>query len=180
MEHNDEGSASGPSHLVNFMQSTYPLPSTSQPQQQLAEEVTTRFWNEFKVTVKTETPYLLFKYDQILCERWDLPMIHECRGIILCMGSTGWRLASWPFNKFFNQGEGKSPVANESEFNRLCDQFMFCEKADGTCVQLWCDHAEDENKEKPHWRISTLGTITPDEWVPKLFWKLLDKYVVHS
>ena len=64
--------------------------------------------------------------------------IHECRGLIARRNQNLmiWEIVSRPFDKFFNQNEGASPVKDDPSFNALCDEFSFVEKADGTCVQV--------------------------------------------
>ena len=56
------------------------------------------------------------------------------------------------------------------------------EKADGTCIQLWYDDERaaqlPEDRKYRAWRVSTLGTITPQAWVTCLFWGLLSE--LHS
>jgi hypothetical protein len=80
----------------------------------------------------------------------------------------------------------------------------FVEKADGTCVQLWYHQDkpqsspsynssksvddEDSPLKMPNleikpgdipetlWRVSTLGKITPDSWVPALFWSFFPTF----
>jgi hypothetical protein len=46
-----------------------------------------------------------------------------------------------------------------------CQFFMLIEK-------LWW--------EQTHWRVSTLKMISPDSWVPTLFWQIIDKSRVAS
>eukprot|EP01119_Soliformovum_irregulare_P000862 TRINITY_DN10630_c0_g2_i1.p1 TRINITY_DN10630_c0_g2~~TRINITY_DN10630_c0_g2_i1.p1 ORF type:complete len:453 (+),score=104.05 TRINITY_DN10630_c0_g2_i1:43-1359(+) len=141
----------------------------------IAEEIIAHFWENYKVHVKVEKDLYLFKYAMSLCDSWDVPAINECRGIILRRGTESWTVMARPFNKFFNQNEGPSPVGQDPIFNPLCPEFVFLEKADGTCVQLWYDGDHNAEINPDQWRASTLGTITPDEWVTTLFWKLYSK-----
>lgn len=45
------------------------------------------FWEQFKVFVRQENDLFIFKYDQTLCELWDMPAVHECRGTIVRKGT---------------------------------------------------------------------------------------------
>lgn len=112
------------------------------------------FAEEYGVNVNIEGNLYQFKYLQ-LSAKWNHPLVHECRGVILRNVEGQWEVASLPFDKFFNQHEGHCPVFNADTFARMTSGMEFHEKADGTCIQLWWD------TERKLWRASTLGTITP-------------------
>jgi len=126
------------------------------------------FAETFGVNMNQEDSFFQFKYMQ-LTANWDSRVTHESRGVILRCDGSEWSVASRPFDKFFNQGEGHCPVFDEGEFARRASGMEFHEKADGTCIQVWHDGNQ--------WRASTLGTITPscvgDEpyTFDELFWK---------
>lgn len=138
------------------------------------EELQAHFLEQFGVHAKcqkTEPGTLwIFKYGQIEA-KWK-PVTRECRGAILWR-TASWTIMSWPFNKFFNQHEGKSDVMGAKSFERRMHKFSFVEKLDGSCIQLWWDNYE--------WRVSTLGMITTtkisdftEDTFASLFWDTLD------
>ncbi len=99
-------------------------------------------------------PFYTFKYDQTLCDDWDDPAVNECRGAII-ERADGWYRRSYPFDKFFNQQESMSPVSSPARFTSLCDKMTFVEKADGSCIQMWCRNSI--------WHVSTLARASnPD------------------
>lgn len=100
--------------------------------------VESHFWQKYQVYAKWEGDFFLFKYSQTIIESWDPKHVQECRGIIVerARDSKRWEIVSRPFGKFFNQQEGECPVNNNPTFNKLCNEFYFVEKADGTCVQV--------------------------------------------
>ena len=136
------------------------------------EEICEDFMDKFGVGVKQEGDLYQFKYN-MLAAKWTRDITHECRGIILRRKDSVWSVASRPFDKFFNQGEGYCPYFQEKDFNHHIGKFWMVEKADGTCIQLWYDH------EQERYRVSTLGTITPmgvydyDFTFADLFWTTL-------
>jgi hypothetical protein len=83
------------------------------------------------------------------------------------------KVASRPFDKFFNRHEGHCPLFDPKVFAETCNRLYFAEKADGTCIQVWWDEVEGR------WRASTLGTITTTQcgdssWTfEELFWSTL-------
>lgn len=127
------------------------------------------FAEDFGINMNQEGDFFQFKY-MMLTAKWTVPMVHESRGVILAREGKDWRIASRPFDKFFNQHEGYCPVFDAEEFARRTSRMEFHEKADGTCIQAWHDGTR--------WRASTLGTITPssvgDEpfTFEELFWKV--------
>lgn len=120
---------------------------------------------KYGVAVKRHTKYpnlVLFKYSQI-----ESPMgeriVQECRGIILDE-SQKWSVVSYPYNKFFNHGEGHAaPIDWQTA--------RVYEKADGSLMTLyWYDN---------QWHVASSGT--PDAGgnlygtafsFAELFWKV--------
>lgn len=129
------------SHLITYLEQNHSNPET----------VSQDFLECFGVKVRNEGDLHLFKYDQFEA-KFDEPVTHHCRGHIARFSDDGWQLMSRPFDKFFNQVEGRCPVFEEDEFNRRLPDMTLVEKADGTCLQLWHDGER--------WRVSTLGMIT--------------------
>lgn len=106
----------------------------------------------------------LFKYSQI-DSPMGLPMVQECRGLILDEADD-WRVVSRSFSKFFNHGEGH---AAEIDWTTATVQ----EKLDGSLCVLY--HYAGE------WHVQTTGT--PDAGGPvyglprtfaDLFWEAWD------
>lgn len=158
------------SSLLSFLNSDFSLPENEQTDIErikLKEKVRATFWQEFQIKTKFEDDFVLFKYDQAICKSWDFPFVSDCRGIIVRLlkqkkNSQSWEIVSRPFTKFFNQNESKCKYQEEKDFNPLCEQFYFLEKVDGTCIQFWYDY------EISQWKFSTLGKVTPDDWVIRL------------
>ncbi|MEL7342312.1 MAG: RNA ligase, partial [Bacteroidota bacterium] len=105
------------------------------------------FFETFGVRVKSEGSLYLFKYDQINA-KWTHDLTVECRGSILTMQHGKWYFLARPADKFWNHQEGRCPLFGQD----IPEDAVLCEKADGTCIQLWFDG--------DRWRISTLGQIT--------------------
>ena len=134
-------------------------------------ELAQHFRDKFGVTVIQEQSLYLFKYQHISAN-WDEPITQECRGTIVqhrgiripttygrdlnARTRHAWQLRSRPFDKFFNQHEGRCPLFGPEDFAAFTPELAMHEKADGTCIQLWWDPAG-----AGRWRASTLGTITP-------------------
>eukprot|EP01114_Cavostelium_apophysatum_P024857 TRINITY_DN9909_c0_g1_i1.p1 TRINITY_DN9909_c0_g1~~TRINITY_DN9909_c0_g1_i1.p1 ORF type:complete len:439 (+),score=116.96 TRINITY_DN9909_c0_g1_i1:105-1421(+) len=160
------------SSLESYLNNHFPLKDAEWSSANDATLIS-RFWDDFKVYVRTEGNLYNFKYAQSLCERFDLHYVSECRGVIIRRESTSWKYASRPFDKFFNQNEGHSPVRDYRTFDSSCDEYSLVEKVDGTCIQLWYDQEKvSDAGNRGSWRISTLKKITPDPWVLTLFWKI--------
>lgn len=85
--------------------------------------------------------YILLKYNQIDSD-FSNPIVKECRGIIL--RKNDWKIVCYPFNKFFNYGEGHSDTIDFATARVL-------EKVDGSIMKMWHDGIE--------WIISTNGKI---------------------
>jgi hypothetical protein len=83
---------------------------------------------------------VLFNYNQINSPMGD-PLVQRCRGLILDE-SRGWRTVAYPYDKFFNHGEGHAAPIDWSTARVM-------EKLDGTlCTLYW--HAGK-------WNVSTRG-----------------------
>lgn len=132
------------------------------------DKVVSNFQLMFGVKVKQEDNFFLFKYGIIGCN-WGEKITHQCRGTIMKFENGVWTCMSRPFNKFWNQHEGRCPIFEEDVFNKRLSRLSIVEKADGSCIQLWHDG--------DIWRVSTLGTITTmnvqeeDKTFSELFWE---------
>lgn len=133
-------------------------------------ELISHFLDKFGVDVKKENDLYLLKYNMITA-KWSFPITHECRGSILRYDGK-WERVSFPWSKFFNLGEGLSPLTDNVLFEKHVDEFLLRSKEDGTGIQIWFDNKKNE------WRASTLGTITPlpidgfsNVTFADLFWK---------
>jgi hypothetical protein len=84
-------------------------------------------------------------YDLIKSD-FKLPLVSECRGIILEKDTN--RLICWPFNKFWNHGEGK---AAKIDWNSAKVQ----EKYDGSLMKLY--HYDGE------WIVATNSVVDSNE-----------------
>ena len=110
---------------------------------------------------------VLFKYSQIASDM-SLPIVQECRGVILDEDDD-WRVVSRAYEKFFNYGE---PNAAEIDWATAVVQ----EKVDGTLCTVY-EYAGT-------WHVATTGT--PDAGGPvnngeiifaSLFWETLGLYL---
>lgn len=84
---------------------------------------------------------VLFKYDQIASD-FNLPIVRECRGIVLDENDN-WRAVCRAFDKFFNVGEG---LAAEIDWSTARVQ----EKVDGSLCTIY--HYKGE------WHVATTGS----------------------
>lgn len=116
-------------------------------------DLVTHFLEKFGVDVKKESNLYLLKYNMLIV-KWSCPITHECRGIILRYDKK-WEIVSRPWGKFWNLGEGMSPLTDDRIFEKHVDEFQLRSKEDGTGIQVWFDEAMGQ------WRASTFGTITP-------------------
>lgn len=92
---------------------------------------------------------VLFKYDQIKTKFAEAGRAAvEARGIILRYPS--WEVACYPFDKFFNLGEG---CADELDWASA----VVAEKLDGSLIKVWY------NAVVRRWVVSTNGTIDADK-----------------
>jgi len=90
---------------------------------------------------------IMLKYDQIEAN-WEIPWIHECRGIILDEADN-FRVVCYTYPKFFNVGEKWAAPVDTT-------QAKVMEKLDGILIQLYYYRGQ--------WRIATSGT--PDAMTP--------------
>jgi hypothetical protein len=96
--------------------------------------------NGVKWKTHPEYPNLYqFRYD-MLKAKFHNKEVQESRGIILDRDNK-WSIVSYPFDKFFNLGEGFAPKID-------WDSARAVEKLDGTCAILYYYEG---------WRVSTLG-----------------------
>jgi hypothetical protein len=120
---------------------------------------------KYGVSVKRHPKYpnlVLFKYSQIESPMGE-KIVQECRGIILDE-SDNWAVVSYPYNKFFNHGEGHAAPIDWATAKVY-------EKADGSLMTLyWYDN---------QWHVASSGT--PDAGgnlygtnltFAELFWKV--------
>lgn len=104
---------------------------------------------------------VLLKYNQIESPFSD-PLVQHSRGVILDE-SNGWAMVAWPFNKFFNHGEGNAAVIDWTTARVQ-------EKVDGSlCVVYFYDG---------DWHVATTGTpdacgvVNAEEFTfRELFWQ---------
>lgn len=89
----------------------------------------------------------LFKYDQIASPMGN-SVVQSARGIILDEADN-WKVVAWPFNKFFNLGEGHAAEVDWSTARPF-------EKLDGSLVTMYFYNGE--------WHFATSGT--PDACGP--------------
>ena len=95
-----------------------------------------------KVRRHGEFPNLVhLKYDQINSPMAE-PIVRQCRGLILDEDD-GWRVVSYPFDKFFNHGEGHAAAIDWSTAEVQ-------EKADGSLMVLYWYAGQ--------WRVASSGT----------------------
>lgn len=82
-----------------------------------------------KVVQSGEFPELfLFKYDQLESPMGE-QIVQECRGLIL-NSLDSWEIVAWPYQKFFNYGEGHAPEID-------WDSMKVYEKLDGSLMTLY-------------------------------------------
>jgi len=154
--------------LVDYLNDNFPFNGSW-----TNSEIMKHFMETFGVNVKQEEDLYLFKYG-MLEAKWTQPITHVCRGLIIRNTSDGWKICSYPFDKFFNQTEGYCPISKEKVFNDAVEDLSFIEKCDGTCIQVWWDDSLEI------WRVSTLGSITTTNvhdsllTFEDLFWKIFD------
>ena len=84
-----------------------------------------------KARVSLDGKLVNLKYSQIKSDK-HLPIVHECRGIILEMGT--WDVVSRGFERFFNFGE---EVRNWNKVNFNSSNLAVYDKVDGSIIQLF-------------------------------------------
>ncbi len=124
---------------------------------------------QFAIKCKPHSKYsnlVLFKYDQIH-SNFTLPLVRECRGIILDKDND-WAVVSRSFDKFFNYGEGH---ASAIDWGTAKVQ----EKYDGSLMTAYFYDGA--------WQVATTGTPDASGDVQghninfaQLFWKTLAQY----
>jgi len=95
----------------------------------------------YNCIIRETDDYYLIHYNMIESD-FNIPMIHELRGIILDKKTN--EIVCYPFNKFFNYGE---PHASKIEWSSA----LVTEKIDGSMIKLWYHNSI--------WHISTMSTI---------------------
>lgn len=124
-----------------------------------------RLEDRFKVITKRhgEFPNLvLFKYDQLNSPMGD-PLVQQCRGLILDEAND-WAVVSYPYDKFFNYGEGH---AKEIDWSSA----RVYEKLDGSLMTLYPYQGtwHVSSSGLPDASGSMMGTTTTFK---ELFWKV--------
>src|ERR1035438_2036279 len=98
----------------------------------------------YSFNIKSHTKYtnlIQFTYDMLDSPKSD-PIIRESRGLIL-NEDDNWNVVAYPFNRFFNEGEG---CADTIDWSTAKVQ----EKVDGTLIIMyWYDNI---------WQIATRGS----------------------
>lgn len=96
-----------------------------------------------KLDVKEKDNLVLLKYRQLDAD-WTKKPLLDCRGIILDRTNAMWEVVAFPYEKFFNIGEGYCADID-------WETAKFYEKADGSLVNLYFYNDE--------WHVQTSGTI---------------------
>lgn len=111
--------------------------------------------------VKEKDNLVLLKYRQLDAD-WTKTALLDCRGIILDRTNANWNIVSFPYEKFFNIGEGYCAKID-------WDTAKFYEKADGSLINLYFYNGI--------WNVQTSGTIDGNAWTnggemtfAELFW----------
>lgn len=95
---------------------------------------------KYGIKVKEAGRLALLKYDQVASPMGDR-LVQQCRGLILEKGT--WDIVSWPFDKFFNYGEGHAAA-----IDWLTARVQ--EKLDGSLMQMYFYDGA--------WRVGSSGT----------------------
>lgn len=156
-------------------------------------EVAVKSLRKEGIMCKNRDDLYMFKY-HLGC-KFDKIYHLACRGVILRKTDSGWKVLSYPFDKFFNWGEELQPeIVNYYQTLRYASPlnekrkagFMFklpmklIEKLDGTCVILYYDEG---------WKVHTLGSVDANGTIVKngmvtthmdktyreLFWRTFEK-----
>lgn len=99
----------------------------------------------YNIKVSRSGNFVLLKYDQ-LNSNMSKPLCQVCRGIILEeVFDDIWNPVCYPFDKFFNYGEGE---AAEIDWRTA----IVREKIDGSLIKFWADT-------RGNWHMSTNGSI---------------------
>lgn len=97
----------------------------------------------YNISIKTDGDYTILKYNQLSSD-FSLPIVRECRGLIIRQEKEEWVPVCIPFFKFGNYGESYVPDID-------WDSARVLSKIDGSLMKLWYDRGK--------WRLSTNGTI---------------------
>jgi hypothetical protein len=121
--------------------------------------------NKYFIKVKRHSEFdnlVLLKYNQ-LESPLGVKMVQQCRGIILDEAND-WKVISYPYDKFFNYGEGHAAEIN-------WENARVYEKLDGSLMTLYFYDGE--------WRVATSGTpdasggvLNTETTFGDLFWKV--------
>lgn len=134
----------------------------------LKEHGLEKLCEEYAIKAKRHSEYdnlVLLKYSQL-----DSPMgvkvVQQCRGIILDEAN-GWKVVSYPYDKFFNSGEGH---AADIDWNNA----RVYEKLDGSLMTLY--HYDGA------WRVASSGlpdaggnVLNTEDTFKTLFWKVWNR-----
>lgn len=101
----------------------------------------------YNLTIKDDVPYTIISYHQFESD-FQLPLVRECRGLILRDADGCPEVACRGFDKFGNYGESYCP---EIDWSTARVQT----KVDGSIIRLWYEG----EPEKGDWHVSTNGVI---------------------
>jgi len=94
------------------------------------------------ITIKEDNDLIMFSYNLIKGSDFSLPIVRECRGIILEKGT--WNVVCRAFDKFGNYGENYVPEID-------WESAIVTEKIDGSLIKVF--------NYKNKWRIATNNSI---------------------
>lgn len=117
-----------------------------------------------KLDVKEKDNLVLLKYRQLDAD-WTKTALLDCRGIILDR-TKDWKVVAFPYEKFFNIGEG---YCAEIDWSKA----KFFEKADGSLTNVYFYNGK--------WHVQTSGVIDADAQTnhitmrfDELFWNTIE------
>lgn len=119
----------------------------------------------YSITIKEDNDLVMFSYNLIKGSDFSLPIVRECRGIVLEKGT--WNVVCRAFNKFGNYGEDYVPEID-------WESAIVTEKVDGSLIKVF--------NYKNKWRIATNKNIDAFECntskgsFGELFIKTFEKY----
>jgi len=118
-----------------------------------------------KLDVKEKDNLVLLKYRQLDAD-WSKSALLDCRGIILDR-SKDWKVVAFPYEKFFNVGEGYCAQLD-------WDNAKFYEKSDGSLTNVYFYNGK--------WHVQTSGVIDGDAQTNhatmrfnELFWNTVEQ-----
>lgn len=97
----------------------------------------------YSLVITHDGEYTMLKYNQLESD-FSIPLVRECRGIIIRKVWGQWMVVCHGFDKFGNYGESYCPSIDWTTASVQ-------EKIDGSLIKIWYDLGE--------WHISTNGTI---------------------